>query len=28
LLAVYSGGKLRYLVFDSSNGSIQRFEVV
>jgi len=28
LLAVYSGGKLRYLVFDPSNGSVQKFEVV
>jgi len=28
LLAVYSGGKLRYLVFDPSNGSARRFEVV
>jgi hypothetical protein len=27
LLAVYSFGKLKYLVFDPSNGSAQRFEV-
>ena len=28
LLAVYSGGKLRRLVFDSSNGLLKQFEVV
>ena len=28
LLAVYSAGRLRYLVFDPSNGSAHRFEVV
>ena len=28
LLAVYSGGKLRCLVFDPSNGPARRFEVV
>jgi hypothetical protein len=28
LFAIYTGGRLRYLVFDPSNGSIQRFEVV
>jgi len=28
LLAVYSAGRLRYLVFDPSNGSARRFEVV
>jgi hypothetical protein len=27
LFAVYSGGKLRFLVFDPSNGSAQKFEV-
>jgi len=28
LLAVYSGGKLRCLVFDPSNGPARRFEVI
>ena len=28
LFAVYSGGKLRFLVFDPSNGPVMRFEVV
>ena len=28
LFAVYSGGRLRYLLFDPSNGSVQKFEVV
>ena len=27
LLAIYSFGKLKYLVFDPSNGSVQKFEV-
>jgi len=27
LFAIYSGGKLRYIVFAPSNGSVQRFEV-
>jgi len=28
LFAVYSGGRLRFLVFDPSNGPVMRFEVV
>jgi len=28
LFAVYSGGRLRYLLFDPSNGPVMRFEVV
>jgi len=28
LLAVYSGGRLGFLVFDPSNGPVMRFEVV
>jgi len=28
LLAVYSGGRLRFLVFDPSNGPVMRFGVV
>ena len=27
LLAIYSFGKLKYLVFDPSNGPVQKFEV-
>jgi len=28
LFAIYSGGKLKFIVFEPSNGSTQRFEVV
>ena len=28
LFAVYSGGRLRFLVFDPSNGPVTRFEVI
>jgi len=28
LFAIYSGGRLRYLLFDPSNGPVMRFEVV